>query len=381
MATGSNSLKPEEIEQIEGLSSNEKEALLKVMERAKEFDQANTSAGRASMPLEGQLYKWTNPLKGWQPRWFNVDHEQGVLQYYTSEDRSKLPPRASLPLWGAVVSPSEEDSQSFAVQGANNETYKLRAFNAKDRQFWVSRLRQEVEHANSLAVGPTELLQSSGLTTPTGISPSKNESISQPLSSIDSPHRYNNITTPTKRHGRRSQLSAPITLSITKHKRNKSRQLPDNGIMGSSFHDDVTMFPGGDSMLDALTRLQSLQENLQQQLETHYFEAGVTPHDKNILLLKATSQAAVYSIHDSLAMMNLQMGRGQSPTPAHSLSPQTVTPTQDKKRPMSLIVTSDNTYYDDIQLSLEDSLSRSISVSEVQGRPKIIQKTRSKEAP
>ena len=37
--------------------------------------------------------------------------------------------------------------------------------------------------------------------------------------------------------------------------------------MGSAFHDDVTMFPGGDSMLDALTRLQSLQENLQQQLE------------------------------------------------------------------------------------------------------------------
>ena len=98
-------------------------------------------------------------------------------------------------------------------------------------------------------------------------------------------------------------------------------------------------------------------------------------------MLKATSQAAVYSIHDSLAMMNLQMGRGQSPTPAHSLSPPIVTPTQDKKRPMSLIVTSDNTYYDDLQLSLEDSLSRSISVSEVQGRPKIIQNTRSKEAP
>ena len=35
MATGSNSLKTEEIEQIEGLSPNEKEALLKVMERAK----------------------------------------------------------------------------------------------------------------------------------------------------------------------------------------------------------------------------------------------------------------------------------------------------------------------------------------------------------
>jgi len=34
-------------------------------------------------PLEGQLYKWTNPLKGWQPRWFHVDQQQGVLHYYT----------------------------------------------------------------------------------------------------------------------------------------------------------------------------------------------------------------------------------------------------------------------------------------------------------
>lgn len=33
--------------------------------------------------LEGNLYKWTNPLKGWQPRWFNVDQQQGVLHYYT----------------------------------------------------------------------------------------------------------------------------------------------------------------------------------------------------------------------------------------------------------------------------------------------------------
>lgn len=33
--------------------------------------------------MEGQLHKWTNPLKGWQPRWFSVDHQQGVLHYYT----------------------------------------------------------------------------------------------------------------------------------------------------------------------------------------------------------------------------------------------------------------------------------------------------------
>ena len=33
--------------------------------------------------LEGQLSKWTNALKGWQPRWLSVDQQQGVLHYYT----------------------------------------------------------------------------------------------------------------------------------------------------------------------------------------------------------------------------------------------------------------------------------------------------------
>ena len=37
--------------------------------------------------LEGQLYKWTNAFKGWQPRWFSVDHDQGVLHYYTVSRR------------------------------------------------------------------------------------------------------------------------------------------------------------------------------------------------------------------------------------------------------------------------------------------------------
>lgn len=50
-----------------------------------------------------------------------------------------------VPVQGAVVSPSEEDSQSFVVNGANGEVYKLRGQDAKDRQFWVSRLRREVE--------------------------------------------------------------------------------------------------------------------------------------------------------------------------------------------------------------------------------------------
>ncbi|CAI8038435.1 Oxysterol-binding protein-related protein 11 [Geodia barretti] len=103
--------------------------------------------------LEGQLSKWTNALKGWQQRWLSVDQQQGVLHYYTSEDRKKAPPRGSLHLWGAVIAPSDEDSHSFTVNGANGEAYKLRAADAKERQYWVSRLRNEIERCTTVHSG------------------------------------------------------------------------------------------------------------------------------------------------------------------------------------------------------------------------------------
>ena len=40
-------------------------------------------------------------------------------------------------LMGAVIAPSEEDSQTFNVNAANGEIYKLRAHDAKERQYWV----------------------------------------------------------------------------------------------------------------------------------------------------------------------------------------------------------------------------------------------------
>ena len=54
---------------------------------------------------------------------------------------------------GAVIAPSEEDSQTFSVNGANGEIYKLRAVDAKERQYWVSRLRREVEHCTNQSFG------------------------------------------------------------------------------------------------------------------------------------------------------------------------------------------------------------------------------------
>lgn len=31
---------------------------------------------------EGQLYKYTNVVKGWQHRWFIVDPREGTLSYF-----------------------------------------------------------------------------------------------------------------------------------------------------------------------------------------------------------------------------------------------------------------------------------------------------------
>lgn len=44
-----------------------------------------------------------------------------------------------------MISPSEEDEQTFTVSAANGEVYRLRAQGPKERQQWVSRLRSVVE--------------------------------------------------------------------------------------------------------------------------------------------------------------------------------------------------------------------------------------------
>lgn len=63
---------------------------------------------------------------------------------------------------GAVIAPSEDDSQSFTINGANGEVYKLRGQDAKDRQFWVSRLRREVESCTNQTFSGREVSPPAG---------------------------------------------------------------------------------------------------------------------------------------------------------------------------------------------------------------------------
>ncbi|XP_007516900.1 oxysterol-binding protein-related protein 10 isoform X3 [Erinaceus europaeus] len=98
--------------------------------------------GRRREPaLEGVLSKYTNLLQGWQNRYFVLDFEAGILQYFVNEQSKHQKPRGALSLSGAIVSLSDEAPHMLVVYSANGEMYKLRAADAKERQFWVTQLR------------------------------------------------------------------------------------------------------------------------------------------------------------------------------------------------------------------------------------------------
>lgn len=133
------------------LSEEETKQLVVVMRKAQEFEMLEEKQ-LMRQPLEGQLFKYTNVMKGWQYRWFVLNPDLGKLEYFEKEDHKKFSrPRGCLTLVGAVVCPSDEDSQTFTVNAANGESYRLKAYDARERQHWVNRLRATAEyHAESL---------------------------------------------------------------------------------------------------------------------------------------------------------------------------------------------------------------------------------------
>lgn len=69
-----------------------------------------------------------------------------------SENDIKLQPRGFIFLESAVISPSDEDSNTFSVNSWNSECYKLRASDARARQDWVNRLRATAEYHSQVFI-------------------------------------------------------------------------------------------------------------------------------------------------------------------------------------------------------------------------------------
>lgn len=59
-------------------------------------------------------------------RFFVLNNEAGLLEYFVNEQSRNQKPRGTLQLAGAVISPSDEDSHTFTVNAASGEQYKLR---------------------------------------------------------------------------------------------------------------------------------------------------------------------------------------------------------------------------------------------------------------
>lgn len=92
--------------------------------------------------VRGQLNKFTNALRGYQCRYFILDPSRGTLEYYLTHDNKRICPRGFIILSGSIITPSEEDGQTFNVCSSSGEIYKLRAADSRERQFWVDKLRQ-----------------------------------------------------------------------------------------------------------------------------------------------------------------------------------------------------------------------------------------------
>jgi len=112
---------------------------------------ATPTSTSAMQTYEGQLNKFTNVVKGWQYRWFVLTPETGNLDYYLMDEGVIGKRRGRQHIAGTVVIPSEEDSQTFHVNFASSESYKLRAANVRDRQVWVDRIRA-VAHRHESAM-------------------------------------------------------------------------------------------------------------------------------------------------------------------------------------------------------------------------------------
>ncbi|KAG5675820.1 hypothetical protein PVAND_005691 [Polypedilum vanderplanki] len=116
------------------------------------MDNLNKVLNTTRPVVSGLLHKYTNVVKGFQLRYCKVDAENGLLSYYLCENPDEIQnsvPRGTIPLIGALVNPSDEDSRTFTINSSKGDVIKLKANDAKSRQEWVDGLRAVVENLSS----------------------------------------------------------------------------------------------------------------------------------------------------------------------------------------------------------------------------------------
>ncbi|KAM8858490.1 pleckstrin homology domain-containing family A member 3 isoform 2-T2 [Spinachia spinachia] len=85
--------------------------------------------------MEGVLYKWTNYMTGWQPRWFVL--EGGVISYYDSEDDVVKGSKGSIKMSVCDIKVHPTDSARLELIIPGEQHFYVRAVNAAERQKWL----------------------------------------------------------------------------------------------------------------------------------------------------------------------------------------------------------------------------------------------------
>lgn len=219
----------------------------------------------------GYLMKYTNLVTGWQFRFFVLNNEAGLLEYFVNEQSKNQKARGTVQLAGAVISPSDEDSHTFSVNAASGELYKLRASDAKERQHWVSRLQICTQH-HTEAIGKNN-------------PPLKSRSFS--LASQGSG------TSPGSQ--RRASQNAASFFNISHH-----RALPANRKAQSLQPDHLG------EVREMMSRAENQQRDLMRTIEGLPPSGQLSALDQDLLMLKATSMATLNCLNDCFHMLHQQ---------------------------------------------------------------------------
>ncbi|KAJ6665179.1 hypothetical protein lerEdw1_004227 [Lerista edwardsae] len=71
--------------------------------------------------MEGVLYKWTNYITGWQPRWFVLDN--GILSYYDSQDDVCKGSKGSIKMAVCEIKEISETNESLKTKMSELRLY------------------------------------------------------------------------------------------------------------------------------------------------------------------------------------------------------------------------------------------------------------------
>ncbi|XP_068721373.1 oxysterol-binding protein-related protein 11-like isoform X1 [Montipora capricornis] len=276
-------------------SEKEKTIIIGVMQKAKNLDQQDEDKYRK--PTEGQLSKWTNLMKGWQFRWFTLDPDSGLLEYYVDKEKKKLGPRGSVYLGGSMISPSDEDSFTFTVSAANGDIFKLRANNTKERQDWLNKLRSVAEfHASSIEQAAPPIYRTASL----------------PASALQPP-----IKPPVKQPPTAAMSTGPSSIATADNVKSDSPR-PVRKVA----HIPESILSGLAQVREDLYRVEDQQMTFIDQLELDPTgEESLLPLEYDVLILKATAQAALSTLHHCFSILQGQAADLQPEIPGQDWQP------------------------------------------------------------